>query len=268
MDKRKKASPGGGHINNEAPLLNREWYSEELLQEKGLHDKKVIYLTCDDWPEEDFTDKIDFLDSHGIKAIWFCLGEKLEIYRDKALYGEKQGHILANHSYDHPWFSQLSDEEAREQLVKTDRILEEIYLEAGIARPFKAFRFPFYDLGNNRDTFPPDLMDSKVVSFQKLLKDHGYTCPDFKGLTCKEYSDPGFHSTVSVECTLDFDDWEIDDNPAAWVKVAERVNVAREKVMKAPTAEILLLHTFIPLTRFQQIIEKILLWDVEFRLPG
>lgn len=236
---------------------------------------KIIYLTCDDGPESDFRDKIDFLDSKGIKGIWFCLGEKIKENMDGVVYAIERGHIIANHSFDHPYFSKLTIDEARDQLQRTESLIEEAYFKAGVKQPFKAFRFPFYDLGSNCNTFPPDINDPEVVKLQELLIEMGFTCPDFKGVSYKWYNDLGFNKTVSVECTLDFDDWEIDSD-------AEDINKAYETVLKrvdrddpangfglhnSESAEILLLHTFVELPYFKGIINKVAEEDVVFRLP-
>jgi peptidoglycan/xylan/chitin deacetylase (PgdA/CDA1 family) len=105
--------------------------------------QKIAYLTIDDGPTEDMKEKINFLDSKGIKAIWFCQGRELEKFPDQAIYAIKKGHIIGSHSYDHPNFSEIDLEEAKNQIEKTDKIIDDLYSQAGISRPIKVFRFPF-----------------------------------------------------------------------------------------------------------------------------
>jgi peptidoglycan/xylan/chitin deacetylase (PgdA/CDA1 family) len=80
----------------------------------------------------------------------------------------KEGYILCNHSYDHPHFSTLTHEQAREQIAKTDAIIDQIYVEAGVRRPLKYFRFPYGDAGANDET---------VETNQQLLGQYGYSSP-------------------------------------------------------------------------------------------
>jgi peptidoglycan/xylan/chitin deacetylase (PgdA/CDA1 family) len=69
--------------------------------------QKIAYLTIDDAPVTDMKEKIDFLASEGIRAIWFCQGNKLVKFPDQAIYVIKKGHIIGNHSYDHSNFSAI-----------------------------------------------------------------------------------------------------------------------------------------------------------------
>lgn len=239
-------------------------------------DKKTIFLTCDDGPEDDFIEKINYLDSKGIKAIWFCIGEKIKENMEGIVHAIKSGHIIANHSFTHPFFSKLSIDKARDQLLKTEKQIEKAYKLAGIKQPFKAFRFPYYDLGDNADDIFPPLMDGKkTIQYQELLKELGFICPDFYGIRYKWYDDFGFRDTKSVECTLDFDDWEInsdaDDIDETYNTVLGRLD--RDEPDKGyglhsgDSNEILLLHTFVELKYFKGIIEKVLKSDIEFKLP-
>jgi len=108
---------------------------------------KTAYLTIDDAPSKDFRKKIDFLLSKNIPAIIFCQGNDLQNNQEEIIYAIKKGFIIGNHSHDHPYFSQLTLEQAKEQIKKTDVVIDEIYQKAGILRPVKFFRFPFGDKG-------------------------------------------------------------------------------------------------------------------------
>jgi peptidoglycan/xylan/chitin deacetylase (PgdA/CDA1 family) len=110
--------------------------------------KKIAYLTIDDGPTEDTREKVDFLDSKGIKAIWFCPGKEIEKHPEQAIYIIKKGHIIGSHGYNHKNFSEISLDEARKQIEKTDKIIDEIYKKADIERPIKVFRFPYLNNGS------------------------------------------------------------------------------------------------------------------------
>ncbi|MBL4589723.1 MAG: polysaccharide deacetylase family protein, partial [Alphaproteobacteria bacterium] len=63
--------------------------------------ERVAYLTIDDSPSP-HTDKIvTYLAGHGIQALFFCIGEKIEAYPDQMIGAVQAGHALANHTYAH-----------------------------------------------------------------------------------------------------------------------------------------------------------------------
>ena len=65
-------------------------------------DKKIIYLTFDDGPVPEVTPKVlDILDSYGIKATFFCVGQNVEKY--PLVYKEvlDRGHAVGNHTHNH-----------------------------------------------------------------------------------------------------------------------------------------------------------------------
>jgi peptidoglycan/xylan/chitin deacetylase (PgdA/CDA1 family) len=69
---------------------------------------KQAYLTMDDAPSASFKKKVDFLTAKSIPAVFFCLGKLLEERFGEAVYALNRGYIIGNHSYDHPYFSDLT----------------------------------------------------------------------------------------------------------------------------------------------------------------
>ena len=104
--------------------------------------KKKTYLTVDDAPSKDFKKKVDFLYERKIPAIFFVIGKLVEKNKDFLVYALKKGFELGNHSYSHKDFDKISVKVGREEIKKTDKILEEIYSLAEIKRKRKYFRFP------------------------------------------------------------------------------------------------------------------------------
>ncbi|RLE93929.1 MAG: polysaccharide deacetylase, partial [Thermoprotei archaeon] len=103
---------------------------------------KIAYLTIDDAPSRDFKHKIEYLESKGIKATFFCQGRFLEERLEEAVDAIRKGHVIGNHSYDHPRFSEITLEEAERQIRRTDELIEEAYRLAGVPRLYRVFRFP------------------------------------------------------------------------------------------------------------------------------
>lgn len=63
---------------------------------------KVIYLTFDDGPIPEVTEKVlDILDTYNWKATFFCVGEN--VYKHPTIYQKviERGHRVGNHSFNH-----------------------------------------------------------------------------------------------------------------------------------------------------------------------
>lgn len=81
---------------------------------------------------------LDILAEYDIKATFFVYGAYVDENPEMARRIVEEGHILGNHSYSHPDFSQISDEEVLQQIEWTQ---ESIYDATG----YEAFlyRMPF-----------------------------------------------------------------------------------------------------------------------------
>ena len=156
------------------------------------------YLTVDDIPTRHTPDVIDFLVSLDIKPIMFCWGDRVENYRKEAIYALKKGAILQNHSYSHPFFSELSLEETKREILRNEEILESLYEGAGVKRPFKLFRFPYGDQGG----------DKKEV-LQQFLKDQGFAHIDDRAFNCEWYDEQGQKANRDVLWTLDCAEYNV-----------------------------------------------------------
>lgn len=65
-------------------------------------ESKSIYLTFDDGPIPEVTPKIlDILDSFGIKATFFCVGENIYKHPDIFKMIVAKGHTTGNHTFNH-----------------------------------------------------------------------------------------------------------------------------------------------------------------------
>jgi len=90
-------------------------------------DEKVIALTFDDGPSEIRTPALlDLLSKHNVKATFFMLGKNIEKYPDIAQAVFNQGHLIGNHSYDHPRLVFKSPSFVTDQILKTEELIKEI----------------------------------------------------------------------------------------------------------------------------------------------
>lgn len=106
---------------------------------------KLIALTFDDGPGP-YTDRLlDGLAARGVKATFFTLGMRAETYPKVIRRMFAEGHQIANHSYNHPNFNELSDEQIRRQIQDTTNILNKT-----IGQNFHYLVRPPYGNCNNR----------------------------------------------------------------------------------------------------------------------
>jgi peptidoglycan-N-acetylglucosamine deacetylase len=169
---------------------------------------KKAYLTIDDVPSKYFEDKIDFLKKNAIPAILFCIGNGIDNNINCLAGAVKNGFILGNHSFSHPHFSDLSDDESLAEIKNTDDILTGLYKLAGIPWDKKYFRFPFLDRGGNINARDyengiPASNRNKVMKIQDFLKQLGYVKPDFRNITYKAYHDISPDCFIDAVCTFD-----------------------------------------------------------------
>lgn len=108
------------------PLLQSE-YAVSLIEDSVLDVRPKVALTFDDGPNEEFTPQVlDILKENDIQATFFVVGRYVELYPEVAKRIVEEGHIIANHSYDHPDFSTIGDSQIRQQIYHTQEIIESV----------------------------------------------------------------------------------------------------------------------------------------------
>lgn len=109
--------------------LHRQYPSSFLLN--GPRNRKQIALTFDDAPDPRFTPQIlDVLARYGVCATFFVVGERAAKHPELLRRIVKEGHIVGNHSYNHPVFSKLPISKFQSQIWQTDEVIKRI---AGIS---------------------------------------------------------------------------------------------------------------------------------------
>jgi peptidoglycan/xylan/chitin deacetylase (PgdA/CDA1 family) len=84
-------------------------------------DGPYIAMTFDDGPSATLTPKLlDLLAAHHIKATFFVIGENVAEHPEIVARAAQGGHEIGNHSWSHPNFGKMSDENVRRQLWRTD----------------------------------------------------------------------------------------------------------------------------------------------------
>ena len=78
--------------------------AKELIKDIYYSDEKQVYLTFDDGPSKDITPQIlDILKNYDVKATFFVLGARVELYPDILEREFSEGHYIANHGYSHKY---------------------------------------------------------------------------------------------------------------------------------------------------------------------
>ncbi|MBO4636154.1 MAG: polysaccharide deacetylase family protein [Clostridiales bacterium] len=150
-----------------------------------------IILTIDDMPQNNTVAIIDYLESKGIKPLFFGIGEFLEKLPEPAIYALKKGLIIGNHTYSHVNLAEVSFEEGIEEIEKCERILDDIYKRAGVTREHKLFRFPYLNGGENGERY------------DSYLREHGFERIDDRSVTDAQYKENGWDREIGVYCSFD-----------------------------------------------------------------
>lgn len=107
---------------------------------QGNNQKKCIAISFDDGPSPLYTNNIlDILKNHNTPATFFCIGKNIEQNKNLLLKIDQDGHIIGNHTYNHPFhFGLLSKKKVKEELLSNSLLIEQI-----IHKKIKLFRPPF-----------------------------------------------------------------------------------------------------------------------------
>lgn len=225
---------------------------------------KRVYLTIDDGPSKDFKDKVNFLYERNIPAVFFCIGEYIEEYKEDVVDAIKKGFLIGNHSYVHKHFSDMSIDEGKESIQLTDEIIDEVYEIAGIKRSIKVFRFPHFDLGGDKSgddyenkwskpesewfSYP---RNDRRMALQSYLGELGYTQPLFDGINPKYLLDKNMFDFNDVRCTFDQMEYfygvnnapyQMDKEEAIIGRIDENVPYGGRALNCLDTTDIILIH--------------------------
>lgn len=90
--------------------------------------KKTVALTFDDSPDENNTHKIlDILKKHQVKASFFMIAATINDENISSVHrSHDEGHLVLNHSFNHPRFTDLNETKIITQLTQTSERIEAI----------------------------------------------------------------------------------------------------------------------------------------------
>ncbi len=115
---------GGKRQDTTAPA-SQEVSTGKITGEEDV--AKKIALTFDDGPHPRYTEQLlDGLKERNVVATFFVTGENAQNYPNIIRREQEEGHLIGNHTYSHIQLSSGNREAFREELVKTNEILENI----------------------------------------------------------------------------------------------------------------------------------------------
>lgn len=90
--------------------------------------EKIVALTYDDGPYPVYTEQIiQVLDKYQVKATFFMIGKQVQRYPEIAKMVMDRGHVIANHTYDHPHnLEACSPSQIKTELEDSERILTQL----------------------------------------------------------------------------------------------------------------------------------------------
>ena len=115
---------GGKRQDTTAPA-SQEVSTGKITGEEDV--VKKIALTFDDGPHPRYTEQLlDGLKERNVVATFFVTGENAQNYPNIIRREQEEGHLIGHHTYSHIQLTSGNRETFREELVKTNEILENI----------------------------------------------------------------------------------------------------------------------------------------------
>jgi len=97
---------------------------------------REAWITFDDGPHPVHTANIlDTLRRHKVRATFFWIGQCAQRYPDVVRRAVDEGHYIGNHSYSHPWLTQLDREAIRREIMLADEVLAPYRQSVKLFRP-------------------------------------------------------------------------------------------------------------------------------------
>lgn len=89
--------------------------------------EKKVALTFDDGPDSSVTPRVlDLLKNNNVKANFFFLGSQIQYFSGIVKRAYNEGHLILNHSLNHPHFTELNLQGIKNQIIYTEEIIKNI----------------------------------------------------------------------------------------------------------------------------------------------
>ena len=107
---------------------SRSWKNGLFLKPiyKLNTDKKVVALTFDDGPGGRTEALLEVLRRNDVEATFFMLGGKIEDNPEIAKQVFEEGHLIGNHTYNHPRMLLKTPSDMKSQILNTDGFIKNL----------------------------------------------------------------------------------------------------------------------------------------------
>ncbi len=143
---------------NEKLREENKMMRSEVIIEHGDRETNKVAITIDDGGSEAINHRtLDYLKQYNVRATLFPTGQNVASYPETWQRAVDEGHELGNHSYSHPFLSNVSEEQVRQELRGWQEAVEQA-LGGDYHTPF--FRPPYGDgffsgQGHHRERLQP-----------------------------------------------------------------------------------------------------------------
>ncbi|SHJ05796.1 delta-lactam-biosynthetic de-N-acetylase [Desulfofundulus thermosubterraneus] len=111
------------HQQPEMPKAIRDTLARYDAYWIGSPGEKVLYLTFDEGYENGYTAKIlDILKANNVKAAFFVTGHYIKSQPELVKRMVAEGHIVGNHTMNHPSLPDISDDEIKKELQSVEEL--------------------------------------------------------------------------------------------------------------------------------------------------
>ncbi|MCR4834543.1 MAG: polysaccharide deacetylase family protein [Butyrivibrio sp.] len=193
-------------------------------------------LTIDDVSSKNTPAIVDYLCDKKIPAIMFAVGQWVLNNPDEMIYALQHGFVIGNHSYSHPSFSDLTQDEWKREIDENEKVLNYFYSKAGVERKYRPFRFPYGDKGG-----------VNKVDIQNYLREQGFNKVKDDQLGYSWWKEKGLDKDIDTFWTFDFAEYNIRDGSRFTLddvmkRIYDREPVSGATLLKENSDHILLLH--------------------------
>ncbi|MGG4401175.1 polysaccharide deacetylase family protein [Paenibacillus amylolyticus] len=120
-------------------MVNTAMVVQESVREK------VVAFTFDDGPHPVYTPQVlEIFRRAGGQATFFMIGQEMENHPEIAAEVHREGHEIANHTYTHPNLTELTLEEAGEELQRAENLVQKV-----TGQPARCFRPPYFGVNDD-----------------------------------------------------------------------------------------------------------------------
>ncbi|ADL06816.1 polysaccharide deacetylase family protein [Thermosediminibacter oceani] len=99
----------------------------ELFYREGPRNVKMVALTFDDGPDSVYTPQIlDVLKEQNVKATFFLVGKRAELFPDVVRRMVREGHVVGNHTWSHPNIIKMNNEDMVREILRAEETLSKL----------------------------------------------------------------------------------------------------------------------------------------------